>query len=149
MTLEAFGKQWRMILRIEPGHVHCHLLDGIEQSFGNPVDDFHHILGFSPLYDGYDGALTAFGGLVSQGGVELAVGQRGFIDTQVCPHVFRKQQPLVGMFPLFPHPVMAQVLLVVTFEPVAIHMVITFKEVGRNRDSIQTLRLKKAAKPTV
>ena len=123
-------------------------LHGLSDGLRNPVQDLVHDLGLGALNDRDQGAVLAVTRFVREDGVELPLTDRDFIQTQMGPHVFRKDQPLGGMRAHGPSGEVAEVFAVLPHKPLGV------QEMGlRNRGQRQGLvvslvLLKKPQTPT-
>lgn len=130
-------------------HVKSHFLNRIKFGLRRHVQHSHYFFGVRTLHNGDDGAFSSSGCLVGQNNIKFSIGKGRFVNTQVCSHILRIEKPFIGMFLLIPVRIITQMLFVMTLKVLTVNMVVVFKILRRCWGRIQTLLLKKAAKPTV
>ena len=70
---------------------------------------------------GHYGTFFALGLFVGDYGIEFPFGECRFVNGQVRPHIFGKDEPLFGMSLLFPVLKIAQIVLVLSLESIAVY----------------------------
>ena len=88
---------------------------------GYLLDYGNHGLGLRAMYDGNQSARTAVTLLVGQKSIDLAAAQAGFVYAQMRTYVFGIDQVFRGMLQLVPLAEVAEMLLVLAVEKLAVH----------------------------
>ena len=95
-----------------PRHIQGYLKDPITLILRYFAQNPDYLFRPGPCNDGNDRAFLSLSCLVGNDGIELPMGEAGFIDGELCPQVLGKQHVLIGMGSLRPGDIIAQVAFV-------------------------------------